>query len=207
MDRFCALRLSAVVLALALLFIPPAADADEGTVKGGDYGRVWQPSWSALNERLFVLNPSLALAAALAGFSVIGLCAVMQGLYALVSPAPGMKKSAAAKRKAQRAKAPVMRSRRRGLGLSLKLVIFTIMLVLVVIIIMLSAPLMMIRTQQEIPLKTILIIALIALADGIVGAVVISLLLLSPLRKMIRQAELTRNTEGDSQGKHNAGSE
>jgi serine phosphatase RsbU (regulator of sigma subunit) len=192
MERFFALRFSAVLLAFALLFISPAYTEEEGTVKTGEYGRVWQPSWSAFSERLVILDPSLALAAVLAAFSVIVLYAAIRGLCALVLPTQRVKKTAAARYRALRMTAPIM----QGPGLSFKLAIFTIVLVLMVII-MVLAPLyyMMIKMPQEIPLRTFLIIALIALADGIVSAVVLSSLLLMPMRKLVRHVKLIYNTE------------
>jgi serine phosphatase RsbU (regulator of sigma subunit) len=208
MERFFALRLSAVVLALALLLLTPIAYAEEGTVKSGEYSRVWQPSWSAVNERTIILNPSLVLAALLAVFSVLGLYAVIRSLHILVVPTSRVKNTDAATSKVQRIKVPIMRGLRfdlwlgrkkrwkRGPGLRLKLFIFAIILVLVVII-MVLAPLyyMMVISPQEIPLETIVIIALAALAVGIIGAVILSLLLLLPIRKLVRHVELIRDTE------------
>jgi len=84
-----------------------------------------------------------------------------------------------------------MRTRLRS-----KLALFTIALVLLVDL-LIAVPLffMMIRTHNASLLKPVLIISISALALGIIGALVMSSILLQPIRKLVKHVEVLRDTE------------
>jgi serine phosphatase RsbU (regulator of sigma subunit) len=87
----------------------------------------------------------------------------------------------------------------RDIGLNFKLLLFTIALVLLVDLLV-SAPLYFILTsmRQEMLLKTIIVISVVALAFGILGALAISYLLITPMLKLARRDGLTHDTEGSA---------
>jgi hypothetical protein len=79
-----------------------------------------------------------------------------------------------------------------------KLALCTIALVLLVDL-LISIPLffMILSTRQETLLKAMFVISAAALALGIIGALALSSLLLRPIRKLVRDAELIRDTDSD----------
>ena len=155
------LSLQLALIALILLPCAPSLGADElatqgsqasafeqtETVKTGDYSMQWQPSWSALRERLVAVNPTMVLTALVAFLVAFGLFAAVQIIF-FNDPqkaAPRTKGYPHTKHKKH-----VSGKKRRGLGLRAKLSIFTIELGMLVVI-MVSVPLsyFMYTTQQK----------------------------------------------------------
>jgi serine phosphatase RsbU (regulator of sigma subunit) len=138
-----------------LFFTPPLVAVDEtGTVKFGDYSRLWKPAWTFRESRRWSFDSDLLIL-----YTVLLMC--LASLFALVRGAAGVMSDSRALRLEAAAlltgdlmpwekKKSVSKIRRRGISLRVKLASFTVVLVLVVVV-MVSAPLyfMMTRTQQE----------------------------------------------------------
>jgi len=151
------------------------------TVKTGDYSRQWQPSWSALRERLIIVNPALVLTALLAVLLILGLLAALRVIFASPKaqrPAAGQKSGAVRR------------------GLRFKLTLFAIALA-VLVFGMAYAPVFCImhKTQQEALLQITPFIALAVLALGILAALWLSLLIVLPIQKLLRHVETIRDAE------------
>lgn len=142
-----------------LYLTPPLVPVDHtGTVKFGDFGRDWKPSWVLRRDRRFVFDAPLAALSAVLVFCVLGFLVSARGI------ASALRESAAIRLETialitgdvmpMEKKNRIIRIRRRGAGLRLKLASFTIALVLVVVV-MVSGPLyfMMTRTQESTLLK------------------------------------------------------
>jgi serine phosphatase RsbU (regulator of sigma subunit) len=142
-----------------LYMTPPLVTVDEtGTVKFGDFSRLWEPSWTIRPERRYRLDTALLIIIAIVIFCTIGLAVSIKGLGSVVAEGAAIRLEAIAlitgdfmpseKKKRFR------KIRRRGVGLRIKLASFTIVLVLLVVF-MVSGSLyfMMTRTQEETLLK------------------------------------------------------
>jgi len=132
----------------------PILQVDEmGTVKFGDFTRIWQPSWSVAPKRTFTVDVALLSVFAIIIFALLGLFIAVRGIGSVLTETAMLRMDAVAlitgepmtieKQKA------VTRIKRRGMGLGIKLAIFTIILVSMVVV-MVSVPLtlMMTRTQE-----------------------------------------------------------
>jgi serine phosphatase RsbU (regulator of sigma subunit) len=185
-------------MVIALLFLPTALyaqDADENTetVKTGDYSVEWQPSWSVLRSRGIAIDPVTALTVLLVIFFVVGLLAALR---LVIATGPHI---AAAKEGRHRA----VWSRSRGGGISLrhKLVLFAVALsALVVGVEYILLSYMVRRTHMEALLhfqllQTTFLVALCALALGIIGALVLSSLIVQPIRKLVSHVEAIRDAQ------------
>jgi serine phosphatase RsbU (regulator of sigma subunit) len=125
-----------------------------GTVKFGDYSRMWEPSWLIRDDRHFVFDFSLSLVIVILVFCAVGLIASVRGVGSAIAEGAAIKIEAAALITGDfmpsEKKKRLIRIKKRGVGLRIKLASFTIVLVLLVVV-MVSAPLylMMTRTQRE----------------------------------------------------------
>jgi hypothetical protein len=138
-----------------LFFTPPLVTVDEtGTVKFGDYSRVWKPFWTLRESRkwVFGLEPLILCAILLMGLAA--LFALARGTAGVIGDSRALRLEAAALLTGDfmpsEKKKNIFKIKRRGISLRVKLASFTVGLVLVVVI-MVSAPLyfMMTWTQQE----------------------------------------------------------
>ncbi|MCL2472192.1 MAG: SpoIIE family protein phosphatase, partial [Treponema sp.] len=132
----------------------------KGTVKFGDYGNEWKPSWAKPPERRFVIDPVMYVIVAVVLLCIFGLIGAIRQIGGVIAEGAAVRVEAAAlftgdympleKKK----RSSVIR--KRGLGLRFKLASFTIVLVLVVVT-MVSVPLyyMMTRTQRETLLQSL----------------------------------------------------
>jgi serine phosphatase RsbU (regulator of sigma subunit) len=134
---------------------PPLVTVDKtGTVKFGDYGQGWKPSWSLRGERRFVFDTPLAILLAVLVFCAVGILVSARGIGSVVSESAAIRLETIALLTGDimpsERKKRMTRIKKKGAGLRLKLASFTIGLVLLVVL-MISAPLyyMMTRTQQE----------------------------------------------------------
>ncbi|MDR0449947.1 MAG: SpoIIE family protein phosphatase [Treponema sp.] len=137
-----------------IFFTPPLVRVDEtGTVKFGDYSRLWEPDWT-LSESRRGFDSELLILCAVLLMCFASLFALLRGAAGLISDSRALRTETAALLTGDfmpsEKKRKVSKIRRRGIGLRLKLASFTVVLVLVVVL-MVSAPLyfMMTRTQQE----------------------------------------------------------
>ncbi|MDR0689771.1 MAG: SpoIIE family protein phosphatase [Spirochaetaceae bacterium] len=125
-----------------------------GTVKYGDYSRVWQPSWAISPGRGFVINMILPLILAIMVFCAIGSVSSVRGIGTVVADSAAVQMEAAALMTGDlmplEKKKRLKRIGKQGVGLRVKLAFYTVTLVLLVVLIV-SAPLyyMMTRTQEE----------------------------------------------------------
>jgi serine phosphatase RsbU (regulator of sigma subunit) len=136
------------------LTAPMVTVDDRGTVKFGDFSRIWKPSWTVRHERRFVLDLILMVLIGIFLFCGIGFFASARGLGGVMAEGAAIRLEAAAlitgdfmpmeKKKRLRG------IRRRKIGLGVKLTTFTIVLVLLVVVLV-ASPLyvMMIRTQRD----------------------------------------------------------
>jgi serine phosphatase RsbU (regulator of sigma subunit) len=138
-----------------LYFTEPIVRVDNrGTVKFGDYSRIWEPSWTVRDEKPLVFDVSLLAVIVIMAFCVVGFIASIRGIGNAIAEGTAMRIEAAALITGDfmpsEKKKRLIRIKRRGGGLRLKLASFTIGLVLVVVVIV-STPLyfMMTRTQQQ----------------------------------------------------------
>ncbi|MDR1445825.1 MAG: SpoIIE family protein phosphatase [Treponema sp.] len=133
---------------------PLIAVDETGTVKFGDYSRLWQPSWIARDAGRFTLDSSLLIVVIITAFCLLGLVVSIRGIGSVIAETAVIQVEAMALLTGDfmpsEKKKRVTRIKRRGVGLRLKMASFTIVLVLLVVI-MVSAPLylQMTRTQQE----------------------------------------------------------
>jgi serine phosphatase RsbU (regulator of sigma subunit) len=133
---------------------PIVAVDKTGTVKFGDYSRMWEPSWLIREGRRFVFDFSLFFVIVVLALCAIGLVASVRGIGHAVAEGAAVKVEAVALITGDfmpsEKKKRLTRIKKRGGGLRLKLASFTIALVLLVVV-MVSTPLylMMTRTQQE----------------------------------------------------------
>jgi serine phosphatase RsbU (regulator of sigma subunit) len=133
---------------------------NRGTVKFGDYSRVWEPSWRIRDERPFVLNVGLLIVIAVTAFCIAGFIASVRGIGNVIAEGTAVRIEAAALLTGDfmpsEKKKRLRKIKKRGGGLRLKLAAFTIILVLLVVV-MVSTPLyfMMTRTQQETLLQSL----------------------------------------------------
>ncbi|WP_411043252.1 SpoIIE family protein phosphatase [Treponema sp. TIM-1] len=137
-----------------LYLTDPLVSVDEiGTVKYGDYSRIWQPSWRISRERRWVFNMILPLIMVITAFCGIGSVTSVRGIGTVMADNAAIQVEAAALMTGDlmpmEKKKQIKIIRRRGMGLRLKLASYTITLVLLVVLIV-SAPLyyMMIRIQE-----------------------------------------------------------
>ena len=125
-----------------------------GTVKTGDYSRIWAPSWNSRSGRRIVFDGGTIVAAALALLCAIGLYAAVRGLGAAAAESAAAKADLAAIIAGDfmplEKKERVSRIRKQGIGLRFKIASFTIALSLLIVVIV-SVPLyyMMTLTQRE----------------------------------------------------------
>ena len=132
-------------------FVPAART---GTVKFGDYTGEWESSWSIQKDKLFTINPIMALAAILIIFCALGVIAIIRGISGIITEGSAIRQEALAvitgdfmpTEKKQR----IAKIQKRGRGLRFKLSSFTIGLILLVVI-MISIPMyiLMTNTQRE----------------------------------------------------------
>jgi hypothetical protein len=137
-----------------LYLTDPIVTVDEtGTVKFGDYSKIWEPSWH-VREMRRVIEMSLLIVTAVMALCVLVLIATVRGIGNVAVEAAVVRAEATALITGDfmpsEKKKRLARVKRKGGGLRLKLASFTIVLVLVVIT-MVSVPLylMMTMTQQE----------------------------------------------------------
>ncbi|MDR3192812.1 MAG: SpoIIE family protein phosphatase [Treponema sp.] len=137
-----------------LFFTPPLAAVDEtGTVKFGDYSRLWKPAWTFREGRKWAFDPDLLILYAVLLMCFASLFALIRGAAGAILDSRTLRMEAAALLTGDfmpwEKKKSVSKIRRRGISLRLKLASFTVVLVLVVVVIV-AAPLyfMMTRTQQ-----------------------------------------------------------
>jgi serine phosphatase RsbU (regulator of sigma subunit) len=152
-------RLGIVHPLRGLYLTGPVISVDnQGTVKFGDYSRMWTPSWQIREKGRFVFNPVLFVVSAIVLLCGIGVIASIRGIGGAITEGAAIKMEALALITGDfmpsEKKKRLVKIKRRGGGLRLKLASFTIGLVLLVVV-MVSAPLyvMMTRTQQETLLK------------------------------------------------------
>jgi hypothetical protein len=124
-----------------------------GTVKYGDYSRVWQPSWGISRGRRWVFNMILPLVMVIMVFCGIGSVGSVRGIGAVMADNAAIQVEAAALitgdlMPMEKKKRYLQRVRRRGMGLRLKLASYTITLVLLVVVIV-SAPLYYVMTRIQ----------------------------------------------------------
>ncbi|MDR2160080.1 MAG: SpoIIE family protein phosphatase [Treponema sp.] len=138
-----------------LYLTEPVVRVDEtGTVKFGDYSRIWEPSWHVRETRRFVVEAGLLIVIAVMILCVLALIASVRGIGNVAIEAAAVRAEAVALITGDfmpsEKKKRITRIRKRGGGLRLKLASFTIVLVLLVVT-MVSAPLyfMMTMTQQQ----------------------------------------------------------
>ncbi|MDR1949842.1 MAG: SpoIIE family protein phosphatase [Spirochaetaceae bacterium] len=134
---------------------PPLVAVDEtGTVKFGDFSRIWSPSWAIRPRGRFILDTVLLIIIGTLLFCLIGLLTSLRGIGAAMAEGTVINMEATAlitgELMPSEKKKRLAGLRRRGMGLRVKLASFTIILVLLVVG-MVSAPLylMMTRTQEE----------------------------------------------------------
>ncbi|MDR2069147.1 MAG: SpoIIE family protein phosphatase, partial [Spirochaetaceae bacterium] len=146
-------RLGLVHPLRGLYITDPIVGVDKtGTVKFGDYSRIWEPSWLVRQGRF--VDFSLLFIIVIIVFCAIGFIASIRGIGNAIAEGAAVKIEAAALITGDfmpsEKKKRLVRIKKRGGGLRLKLASFTIVLVLLVVI-MVSAPLylMMTRTQRE----------------------------------------------------------
>ncbi|MDR2402741.1 MAG: SpoIIE family protein phosphatase [Spirochaetaceae bacterium] len=133
---------------------PLLAVDETGTIKFGDFSRVWQPSWFIRPRGRFILDTVILIIAGILLFCVIGLAASIRGIGAVMTEGTVINAEVAAlitgdlMPREKKKRLTVLR--RRGGGLRLKLASFTIVLVLLVVGLV-SAPLylMITRSQEE----------------------------------------------------------
>ncbi|MDR1617622.1 MAG: SpoIIE family protein phosphatase [Treponema sp.] len=133
----------------------PIVTVDEtGTVKFGDYSKLWEPSWHVREARRFIVETGLLIVITIMALCTLALIASIRGIGNAALEAAVVRTEAAALITGDfmpsEKKKRIVRIKRRGGGLRLKLASFTIVLVLLVVT-MVSAPLylMMTMTQQE----------------------------------------------------------
>ncbi|MDR2029411.1 MAG: HAMP domain-containing protein, partial [Treponema sp.] len=138
-----------------LYMTPPLVTVDEtGTVKFGDFSRIWEPSWIIRPERRYRLDTALLIIIAIVIFCAIGLAVSIRGLGSVVAESAAIRLEAIALITGDfmpsEKKRRLRKIKRRGVGLRIKLASFTIVLVLLVVF-MVSGSLyyMMTRTQEE----------------------------------------------------------
>ncbi|MDR2759223.1 MAG: SpoIIE family protein phosphatase [Spirochaetaceae bacterium] len=138
-----------------LYLTEPLVLVDEiGTVKYGDYSRVWQPSWEISRERRLVFNMILPLIMVIMVLCGIGSVNSVRGIGAVMADNAAIQVEAAALMAGDlmsvEKEKHMKKIRSRGMGLRLKLASYTITLVLLVVLIV-SAPLyyMMTRVQEK----------------------------------------------------------
>ncbi|WP_304221649.1 SpoIIE family protein phosphatase [Gracilinema caldarium] len=132
----------------------PILKVDEmGTIKFGDFSRVWQPSWSKPAKRSFSVDVAMLGVFAILLFALLGFFIAIRGIGSVLTETAMLRLDAAAlitgvPMTAEKQK-KITRIKRRGVGLGIKLAIFTIFLVSMVVL-MVSVPLtlMMTRTQE-----------------------------------------------------------
>jgi serine phosphatase RsbU (regulator of sigma subunit) len=134
---------------------PPLVSVDNmGTIKFGDFGRTWKPSWTLRQDRKFVFDTTLAAIVAVTILCALGLAASVRGIGSVMNESAAIRLETIALITGDimpsEKKKRMTRIKRKGAGLRLKLASFTIGLVLSVVL-MISAPLylMMTRTQEE----------------------------------------------------------
>jgi serine phosphatase RsbU (regulator of sigma subunit) len=134
---------------------PVVAVDKTGTVKFGDFSKIWEPSWILREARRWgVINAENLIVTAIILLCLAGLFASVRGIGNAVAESAAVRIEAAALITGDfmpsEKKKRVVRIRKKGVGLRLKLASFTIALVLVVVI-MVSMPLYftMTATQQE----------------------------------------------------------
>jgi hypothetical protein len=126
---------------------------ETGTVKFGDYSKLWEPSWQ-VRELRRVVEMSLLIVIAIMILCALALIASVRGIGNVALEAAVVRAEAVALITGDfmpsEKKKRIARIKRRGGGLRLKLASFTIVLVLLVVT-MVSAPLdlMMTMTQEE----------------------------------------------------------
>ncbi|MDR1506676.1 MAG: SpoIIE family protein phosphatase [Treponema sp.] len=124
-----------------------------GTIKFGDFGRDWKPSWALRPDRKYVFDAPLAVILAMMVFCALGLIVSVRGVFSVVNESAAIRLETIALITGDimpsEKKKRMTRVRRKGAGLRLKLAAFTMALVLFVVL-MVSAPLyiMMTRTQE-----------------------------------------------------------
>ncbi|MCL2209201.1 MAG: SpoIIE family protein phosphatase [Treponema sp.] len=148
----------------------------------------------------FVINPAALLAIVLAAFFILGILAAIKGIGGNITEKTAIRQKALAiftgdlalKKKKQKTAG----MQKRGKGLRFKLSAFTIGLALLTVI-SISAPMyhMMTAMQRETLLRTILITSLAALLIGIAGALILSTLIIKPIKKLTNHIEIIRDTE------------
>ncbi|MDR1239402.1 MAG: SpoIIE family protein phosphatase [Treponema sp.] len=146
-------RLGIVHPLRGLYLTEPIVTVDNrGTVKFGDYSRIWEPSWIIREKR--PLDFGLLFLIALSALCIVGAIASIRGIGNAVAEGAAMRIEAAALITGDfmpsEKKKRLVKIKKRGGGLRWKLASFTIVLVLLVVV-MVSAPLyfMMTRIQQE----------------------------------------------------------
>ncbi|MDR0401983.1 MAG: SpoIIE family protein phosphatase [Treponema sp.] len=134
---------------------PPLVSVDNmGTIKFGDFGRVWKPSWTLHRDRKFVFDAPIIIIAVVAVFCVLGLVVSIRGIASVMGESAAIRLETIALITGDimpsERKKRMTRIKRKGAGLRLKLASFTIGLVLFVVL-MVSTPLyfMMTKTQEE----------------------------------------------------------
>ncbi|GHV85939.1 hypothetical protein AGMMS50230_15470 [Spirochaetia bacterium] len=155
---------------------PPIITIDRtGTVKFGDYGQIWQPSWALREGRRFYIDPSLLILAAILVFCILGFFASVRGISNVAAESAAIRLETIALITGDimpsEKKKRMIRIKRKGGGLRLKMASFTIGLVILVVI-MISSPLyiMMGRTQESTLLQGLYDRAAVLLEGIVTGA-------------------------------------
>ncbi|AEF80705.1 SpoIIE family protein phosphatase [Leadbettera azotonutricia] len=133
---------------------PMVAINETGTVKFGDYGSIWQPSWLLRHARRFIFDTAWFVVIAILVLCGLGILVVIRGIGNVVAESAVIRLDAAALITGDfmpsEKKKRLARIKRRGIGLRFKMASFTVALVMLVVV-MVSAPLyvMMTRTQRD----------------------------------------------------------
>jgi hypothetical protein len=116
---------------------PLVAVDEAGTVKFGDFSRLWQPSWFIRPRGRFVLDAVILIISGILLFCIIGLAASIRGIGAVITEGAVIDTEVTALISGdlmpREKKKRLAILRRRGGGLRLKLASFTIVLVLLVV--------------------------------------------------------------------------
>jgi len=122
-----------------------------GTVKFGDYSRLWKPTWTIINQG-YTFNPIMALTVLLILLCALGVFATIRSLCGIITEGAYVKQEALAILTGDfmpmEKKQKLVQIQRRGRGLRFKFASFTIGLILLVVI-MISTPMYIIMTGTQ----------------------------------------------------------
>ena len=131
---------------------PVVSINETGTVKFGDYSKIWEPSWILKQVKRFSINSDYLVIMAVFILCILGLVISLRGIGEVIKESAAIKLDAAALITGDfmpsEKKKYTTRIKRRGSGLRIKLASFTAVLVMVVVI-MVSVPLYLRMTQTQ----------------------------------------------------------